>query len=611
MWIMTTVISNTLVASLIALLAVAVGRVGKKPELAHILWAFVLLKLVTPPLFVAPIPCQSSSSRDVAEAPDMPASLAAEATNESPATGVLPVHTPEQTKTVVISDGVTKTMRWNGVQWILLGTWCSGAVLWFSFAAKRLIRFHRIIRFAREPSPEIVEEANRIARLFVLPYTPKIVEVNGRIPPLVTGIGKKSCIALPTALLSSLDAEQLRSVLAHELAHVRRGDQWVRWFELVVVGLFWWHPIAWWARSELRHAEELCCDSWVLRVLPQATHAYAEGLLKTVDYLSGTEITKVVAATGISNGVSLMKRIEQVMECVPNSVLSRRARWGIVLSLLAFLPVGVAATTEEAQKTEDHAPMVPDVVIPDLAPQNISVTPKQPSWIRGNVKVDCLAWIDMSLGTTTSELIQKITAAFESHSSIHRVSSVKIDASNGTPTVRIALKYRRPVLMVRTGDERWQGDCYWPVSSKGFLLPPDGFSPNDTRKYLRANLGGTEHPTGSIGALYGHTAVTEAAAIASKLGNVWKGQVSEITFAENAATKSYVYVLTPARDGITVVWGHAPGNETLDEATASEKVQRFREFVRKSRTKSTFLPTPTTVLDLRPAKAASLTDGTE
>ena len=68
-------------------------------------------------------------------------------------------------------------------------------------------------------------------------------------------------------------------MLAHELAHLKRRDHWVRWFEAVVLGFYWWDPIAWWARREMERTEEEACDAWVVSLLPAAGGAYAEALV--------------------------------------------------------------------------------------------------------------------------------------------------------------------------------------------------------------------------------------------------------------------------------------------------------------------------------------------
>src|SRR5437667_428240 len=82
------------------------------------------------------------------------------------------------------------------------------------------------------------------------------------VSPVLWTIGRTPRLLFPAGLLERLDREQREALLAHELAHWRRRDHWVRLVELAVLVLYWWHPVVWWARRELHEAEEQCCDAW-------------------------------------------------------------------------------------------------------------------------------------------------------------------------------------------------------------------------------------------------------------------------------------------------------------------------------------------------------------
>src|SRR5205085_2360482 len=77
-------------------------------------------------------------------------------------------------------------------------------------------------------------------------------------------------VLLPAALWARLSEAQRDALLLHELAHLRRGDHWVRRLELAVLGLYWWLPTVWWARREIQRAEEECCDAWVVWASPRS-----------------------------------------------------------------------------------------------------------------------------------------------------------------------------------------------------------------------------------------------------------------------------------------------------------------------------------------------------
>jgi hypothetical protein len=141
---------------------------------------------------------------------------------------------------------------------------------------------------------------------------------------------------LPAALWERLAPDQQDTLLAHELAHLRRRDHWVRRLELLVLGLYWWHPVVWWGRRQLHEAEEQCCDAWVVWALPAAARAYATALLETVTFLSQSRRALPVTASGAGHVRPLKRRLAMILRDPP----SRTLTWGgalVVLALAALL----------------------------------------------------------------------------------------------------------------------------------------------------------------------------------------------------------------------------------------------------------------------------------
>ena len=48
-------VGNAMMGTVLAVLAAAVGRVARRPAVAHALWLLVLIKLLTPPLVLLPV----------------------------------------------------------------------------------------------------------------------------------------------------------------------------------------------------------------------------------------------------------------------------------------------------------------------------------------------------------------------------------------------------------------------------------------------------------------------------------------------------------------------------------------------------------------------------
>src|SRR2546423_130675 len=67
--------------------------------------------------------------------------------------------------------------------------------------------------------------------------------------PLLIGLTRPA-VMLPQALLSDGSRAELRGFLAHELAHVKRGDLWWNGLTSLAHGLFPFHPLVWLAGAE-------------------------------------------------------------------------------------------------------------------------------------------------------------------------------------------------------------------------------------------------------------------------------------------------------------------------------------------------------------------------
>src|SRR5205814_3445830 len=96
-----------------------------------------------------------------------------------------------------------------------------------------LVRFRRLLAFAW-PAPLVIQrQASELAERLGLKRAPVVWLVPGTVSPMVWGVGTAARLLFPVKLLERLEVEQRAALLAHELAHLRRRDQWVRVFELV------------------------------------------------------------------------------------------------------------------------------------------------------------------------------------------------------------------------------------------------------------------------------------------------------------------------------------------------------------------------------------------
>jgi uncharacterized protein (TIGR03435 family) len=127
------------------------------------------------------------------------------------------------------------------------------------------------------------------------------------LEPGVFGIFKP-VLLLPDGILERLSPAQLRSILAHELCHVQRRDNFAAAAHMTVEAVFWFHPLVWWIGSRLMEERERACDEEVLRHASEP-EVYAEGILNVCKFYLASPLRCVSGVTG-SN---LKKRIEEIM----------------------------------------------------------------------------------------------------------------------------------------------------------------------------------------------------------------------------------------------------------------------------------------------------------
>jgi beta-lactamase regulating signal transducer with metallopeptidase domain len=152
--------------------------------------------------------------------------------------------------------------------------------------------------------------------------------------PLAMGVFR-SAVLLPVSALTHLNADQLEVVLAHELAHIRRGDYLWNMIQTAVETLFFFHPAVWWLGGHLRQQRELCCDDVALSCCSDPV-VYATALLR-LEEQRGSRLQLAMALDGHGSGSGLKTRIVRILQGSSGEAPTRQRELG-PLSL-----VGVSA----------------------------------------------------------------------------------------------------------------------------------------------------------------------------------------------------------------------------------------------------------------------------
>jgi beta-lactamase regulating signal transducer with metallopeptidase domain len=320
------VAGNLLVSAALAGCAWTAQTRLRRPMVAHLLWTLALVKLLTPPLFTLPV-----------------VPLPAEAA--SPTADQLPVHVdaalPAMAEVEPLADAATWSLPGAGT--LLVCAWLLGSAVVLCWSLTRVATFQRLLRRSRATTPPALSaQLAALSHRFGLRRAPDLHVTTARVTPMVWWLGGRVQVYLPVEMATQLPDDQLRWILAHELGHVRRGDHLVRWIEWLTCVAFWWNPVTWWARRNLRANEEVCCDALVMRTLQGSRHSYANSLLAAVEFLAMPGPRPPAMASEINSGGFLQKRFEMIVSKTPVKTVPRWLQGALAASAALLMPLGVA-----------------------------------------------------------------------------------------------------------------------------------------------------------------------------------------------------------------------------------------------------------------------------
>ncbi len=170
-----------------------------------------------------------------------------------------------------VSQAVPRPWNWTAA---LLVVHLLGMVIVAAWLAVQWLRLRQLQASAREVADESIRERfKRLAALLGMRRSVRLLAGAGDSVPCSFGL-LCPVVIVPESLIRD-PAGDLDRVLAHELAHHRRGDLWVNAAQLALFAVWWFHPLYWLLhrslRASVRTAATTCC--WPRGLLHRATIA--------------------------------------------------------------------------------------------------------------------------------------------------------------------------------------------------------------------------------------------------------------------------------------------------------------------------------------------------
>ncbi|HEX2833486.1 MAG TPA: M56 family metallopeptidase [Thermoanaerobaculia bacterium] len=319
----------TLKGSLLVALALAVVHLAKNRMPSRWLCALLLVGVVRLLMPVAPA------------APFSAFNLLRDATLSAPMPILIetaPAVRPRMTRVAAAPRfEAAATPSW---QLTLLALWFAGVLLFAGRVLVRTCTFRRSLRHARVlDDPEVLRLIDEGRDALRVHRGVRVLESSAVSTPSLHG-WLQPALLLPEGFLTTFCAGQLRYVVLHELAHVRRADVLVNWLVTAARALHWFNPLVHFAAAKLAEERELACDALALAALrDHARAAYGGTVLELVDRLRLRTTTLVPAVVGMSTTKrQLHRRIQMI-------ATFRKSRHTFVFAL-ALLGIGLVTLTD-------------------------------------------------------------------------------------------------------------------------------------------------------------------------------------------------------------------------------------------------------------------------
>jgi beta-lactamase regulating signal transducer with metallopeptidase domain len=226
--------------------------------------------------------------------------------------------------------------------------WCVGVL---ALSLRLLGGLWRVRQWRRSgvaiESSELIELMSRLGKKLGLKRRFDLLESASAAVPAVIGWIKPAVI-VPTSLLSGLTTAELESLLAHELAHIRRHDYLVNLLQTVIETLLFYHPAVWWLSGVVRCERENCCDDLAVEACGNKLD-FVRALARMEELRCGEPGLALSARGG-----SLLGRVERLV--APERLTSSRWPAGIAALIsvtVVAIGIGMATMADETPSKSD------------------------------------------------------------------------------------------------------------------------------------------------------------------------------------------------------------------------------------------------------------------
>jgi TonB family protein len=279
---------------------------------------------------------------------------------------------------VILRATHVESTAWTTANW-LATIWIVGSATVLLRLGAEVVKLRRLMATSRAVTdPRALRLLRETATALGLRRAPHLLRSPHSLIPLTWGLHRPR-VLLPDEA-GEWEEERLRAVLAHELAHVRRGDWVVHLSAQIACAVYWFHPLFWTAERALGRESEHAADDEVLGIGLDGS-VYAAYLLDIVR-AARTALPPRRTVVAMARASHLERRVTALLDVTVNRG-ARSTRAVMVAGALAII-----ITPPIAAMTIQPSAFYMDVVVQmlDLPPVTAIVDVRGPDPMQPSVR---------------------------------------------------------------------------------------------------------------------------------------------------------------------------------------------------------------------------------
>ncbi|MHC4124685.1 MAG: M56 family metallopeptidase, partial [Planctomycetota bacterium] len=243
--------------------------------------------------------------------------------------------------TTVTNAVPTASLEWQGLVFLI---WLAAMITMILLLAQRIFFVRGIVSQSKNVSRKMVDvfeqccEQMGVYRRVGLKISPVAIS------PSVCGLFRPT-ILIPQDLPGKLNSEHLKSILLHELAHIKRGDLWISLFQAILQIVYIYNPLLWIANAMIRKVREEAVDEMVLVAMGEQAEDYPEILLNISRLAFSRPALNLRLIGVVESKKALISRIKYIV----SRPFPKSAKLGIVNLLVIIVVAAVLLPMAKAE----------------------------------------------------------------------------------------------------------------------------------------------------------------------------------------------------------------------------------------------------------------------